>query len=146
MKKERILLFVILLAAFLVRVYGLNFPLYHWDERIAFGNVFYASYHDLALPIYEHGSFLQYIILLIWFLYRAFSLMPFTTFDLMASFIGNMAPYLILARIPLVLAGTGTVFLTYILAKRVYSKSVGNLAAFFLAFWFHKLCSLALYG
>ncbi|NOZ00102.1 MAG: phospholipid carrier-dependent glycosyltransferase [Chloroflexi bacterium] len=136
LRREYILLALVVLLAFAGRAYGLNFPAYHWDEKIGFDNIFYASHNQLALMIYDHGSFLQYLILGSWYIYLMFTGAPLTTQGLLTSFFGDAAPFVLLARGLLVLAGTGTVVVVYALGRRAYSKKVGLLAAFLLALTF----------
>ena len=135
-KRDAVLLAGILVFGFLFRVYGIAFPLYHWDEKIAFDNVMYASAHHLALLIYEHGSFLQYLILLLWDIRLLLSGVAPNTRNLISLFYSNMTPFLVLARLISVFASTGTLYFTYLLGKQAYSKKVGLFASFFLAFNF----------
>jgi uncharacterized membrane protein len=136
MKRSIGLLALILVLAFAVRAYGLNFPRFHWDENIAFGNTLYASYAQLREPEYEHGSLLPYLFLALWYGYLMLRGIAPAAQNLTPAFFGDPAPFVVLARGLLVLAGTGTVLAVYALGKQMYNRATGLLAAFFLAFTF----------
>lgn len=133
--KHRIVLMCILLGAFAVRVYGIGFPRYHWDENLNMDSVLFAAYNRLALPTYVHGSFFQYTILAGWSAYFVLNGAVPTTQNLLLTFFQDTT-LLIVARWFLVSIGTLTVAATYVLGKRLYNATVGLLAAFFLAFTF----------
>ncbi|MCX7841445.1 MAG: hypothetical protein N2559_18590, partial [Anaerolineae bacterium] len=122
-------LVLIVLGAFAVRVYGFDFPRYHWDENTNMDSVLYASYNRLALPTYVHGSFFQYTILAWWSAYFILSGTVPTTQNLLLAFFRD-AQLLMVARLFLVSIGTLTVVATYLLGKRLYNAPVGLLAAF----------------
>jgi|GEM_PF-2433646 len=127
------LLATILALGFFARAYGLDFPRYHWDENIDFGSVFYASFNYLQLQTYVHGSFSQYLILLIWDAWLLMAGVSPTTQNLLLAFFGNATPFLILARGLTVVVGTANGAAVYFLGRRLYNERVGLLAAFFLA-------------
>jgi len=129
---RRVALLVILILAFAVRAYGVDFPRYHWDENTNMDGVLYASYHRLALPTYVHGSFFQYSVLALWSVYLWVSGVAPTTQNLLLAFFRD-TQVLVLARLFLVAVGTMTVAVTYLLGKRLYNTTTGLLAAFFLA-------------
>jgi 4-amino-4-deoxy-L-arabinose transferase-like glycosyltransferase len=130
------LLVLVFLVAFVVRGYGLGFPLYHWDENTDFGNAFYASFHHLAMPAYNHGSFFIYVMMLVWDVYLALNGIQWSTPNVLLAFLREPMPLVIWARGLGVLAGTGTVVAIYFLGRRLYGRVVGLLAAFFLALMF----------
>lgn len=123
----------ILALGFLARAYGLSFPRYHWDENIDFSSVFYASFNYLQLQIYAHGSFSQYLTLLLWDVWLLLNGIAPMTQNLLLEFFDNSTPFLILARGLMVVVGTANVAVVYFLGKRLYNERVGLLAAFFLA-------------
>lgn len=127
---------LIIILALAMRVYGLDFPRYHWDENIGFGNVFYASFNGMRMNIYDHGSFYPYLMLVVWSIYMFLNGEMPTTYNLLATFIENAAPLVLLARGLIVLAGTANVVVVYWLGKRLYNAAIGLLAAFFLALTF----------
>lgn len=131
-----LLLVLILAVSFLVRVYGANFPLYHWDEGLGVDIEFYASHENFRPLIYDHGSFLQYLILLTWYAYLAFTGIPPTTESLMMGFYRETTNFMLLARGLLVVAGTATAASVYLLGRRLYAERVGLLAAFFIGLMF----------
>lgn len=126
--------FITLMAiSIFLRAYGLGFPSYHWDENLDFNNVFSASFNQLAILTYDHGSFHAYLILVIWHLYLFLIGEQPTTSNLILAYFTDPQPFLILARGLLVLASTGTVAMVFLVGKRLYNHRVGWIAAIFLA-------------
>ena len=135
-KRTILSLLFIMAAALLVRCYGINFPLYHWDENIGFTNVFSASYLHLRLLTYDHGSFYPYLILILWDIYLLFTGTIPSTYNLIYEFFINAQPFLLLARGFIVIVSTATIWIVFLLARQLYNRKVGLFAAFFLAFTF----------
>ncbi len=132
-----VLLVLILAAAFGVRVYGINFPLYHWDEGLSLNDAFYAVGNSMAMLSYEHGSLYTYILLLVWTpLVMALQRGLPGSFDFFLVFYQNPLLLEMTGRLVSVLASTGTVLAVYVLAQRLYSRTAGLIAAFFLALTF----------
>jgi len=112
----RILLAIIVCAAFFIRAYqvGINPPAISWDEA----SIGYNAYTLLTYARDEHGRFL-----------------PFDTFAAFGDYKPPVAIYLTVpfiavfglnefaVRIPSVLAGTVTVWLFYLLAQELFRKS-----------------------
>jgi len=135
--QDPVLLALVLVLALAVRVYGLNFPPhYHWDEQITFDNVLYASFSHLQLPTYVHGSFVQYLILSLWYTALILRGQQPSAENLLRAFFHNSTLFILLARSLLALAGTATVAVAYALGRYLYSRTVGLIAAFFLALTF----------
>ena len=130
---KRLLLSIIVLIALAVRIYGLNFPLYHWDEKGDIDNMLYASHNQLSLMLYAHGSFLHYIILTIWSVYLLFQGILPSSQNIISAFVKDPERLVLLARSFLVFVSTATIVLTYYLGKYFDRSKTGLLAAFFLA-------------
>lgn len=132
--RYKLLGFVTLISfSLLLRVYGLNFPGYHWDENIDFNNVFSASFNHFALLTYVHGSLHPYLILIAWKLYLLLNSIAPTTSNLIFGFFEDPKPFLILARGLMVLASNGSVVLSFLVGWKLYNQRVGWISAVFLA-------------
>ena len=127
---------IILACALVVRVWGIDFPRYHWDEGTNFDSVFYASYNNLALPTYVHGTFFQYGLLGIWYTFLLVQGLVPDTVILLDTYFHNPIPFLVLARLWVAIMSTANVLVVYVLGKRLYGTAVGLLSALFLAFEF----------
>ncbi len=132
-KKEILLLVLVISLALIVRAYGLDFPLYHWDEKVDFDNMLYASHNQLSLMLYTHGSFLHYLVLAVWSIYLTLQGVVPSSQNLIAAFVEERELFALLGRSLIVFISASTVALTYFLGKRLYRSSIGILAAFFLA-------------
>ena len=134
--KTILLIGLLLFLALIVRLYGLNFPLYHWDEKLDFGNTLYASFNQLSLAYYNHGSLLNYLVLACWGIYLLWHGEIPSSGTLLVSFFEQQETFALVGRFLMVLVSILAVQMVYDLGKRLYSVRVGVLAAFFLAFNF----------
>ncbi|MDI6784378.1 MAG: glycosyltransferase family 39 protein [bacterium] len=130
---------IILTFACLLRFWGIQFGLpyqYHPDE---------IKYVLLGLKVGVVGPNIGYFdnptgfVYLLFFEYgllylfgRLFSLFH-SAQDLAILYYQNPSIYLLLGRITTALFGVGTVYLTYLIGKRAFERTVGLLAALFLA-------------
>lgn len=131
------LLALVVLVALTVRVYGIGFPLYHWDERLSFTDVFFAMGNNLSMLTYEHGSLLTYILLLIWSPIVAVAQKGFPGFyEFFLAYYQNPLLLAVPGRLISSFASVGTVVCVYFLGRRLYHRTVGLIAAFFLALTF----------
>lgn len=162
--RKNILMIFILVSALIVRVIGLNpgYPPFHPDEPMSYGSAIIMTVKGNIDPgRYDYPAGVP---LVHWFFYRIF-LLPVALFRLFflhprvfltALRIGNRfleefkgiifgpGEYeaLFFSRYITAVFGVSTVFLTYLLTKRVFNKNTGLIAAFFLAFnWRHVLSS-----
>ncbi len=131
---HNILLALIVVLALGVRVYGINFPLYHWDERLTFSDVFFAVGNNLEMLTYEHGSLLTYILLFLWYplIALAHQTMP-GAFEFFRVYYQDPSWLALTGRLVSAVASTGSVLAVYVLGRRFYHRTVGLVAAFFLA-------------
>jgi len=161
--KDNFFLFLVLLAALVIRVIGVNpgYPPYHPDEPMSYGSAIIMTVNgNLDSGRYDYPAGVP---LVHWFFYRIFFL-PIALFKLffphprvfltairiggrfLAEFkepIFGRGEYdaLFFSRYVTAILGAGTVFLTYLLAKRVFNKTTGLVAAFFLAFNYRHVLS-----
>jgi 4-amino-4-deoxy-L-arabinose transferase-like glycosyltransferase len=134
---DRLIFCAILLIALVVRLYGINFPLYHWDEILTFNDSFFAVSNNLAMSTFEHGSLLTYILLLIWYpiIFVVQGKFP-GTFELLLTYYQNPLVLAVAGRAVSVLASTATVAFVYQFGSQLYNRAVGLLASSFLALTF----------
>lgn len=139
--KNLIILGLILLAALLVRVIGLDWYLPHTYELDEYWTI------KKAFEILKHGSLdtgsFMWPSLYIYIQavgYRFYHLWRILTESIQSlplqalSSNLNQTEILLVGRFTTVLYGVGTVFLVYFIAARMYSKKVGLLSSLFLAF------------
>ncbi len=131
---HRVLLALIVVLALAVRAYSINFPLYHWDERLTFSDVFFAVGNNLEMLTYEHGSLLTYILLFIWYplIALAHQTLP-GTYEFFLTYYQDPSWLALTGRLVSAAASTGSVVAVYVLGKHCYNRTVGLVAAFFLA-------------
>jgi len=145
MLKEHQMLAAILGVGFLLRIsgilWGIPFPdplegIYHPDEpNIITGAVEFPG-HILTNQNFVYPTFFSYFLGFITFPLRLF----FDAFDVPGP--GGMGSNLyyvvtVIGRFCSALAGTGTIFLTYLLAKNIYDQRRALLASAFLALTFY---------
>lgn len=134
---HNILLALVVLLALIVRVYGIGFPLYNWDERTTFADVFFAMGNNLAILTYEHGSLLTYILLSVWYPLVAVAQKTVPGyFEFFITYYQNPLLLAIPGRLISSFASAGTVLCVFFLGMRLYHRTVGLIAAFFLALTF----------
>lgn len=134
-------LLLILIAALVIRLIGIGHGLpyaYQIDEKYVVNHAVGFGTGDLN-PHNFHwpGTLLMYFIFM---LYGIFFLIGWilrifpTPQDFAELFIINPTAFYLIGRIAMAIMGTGTVYLTYLLGKKLYSAKVGLTGAFFLAF------------
>ncbi len=133
---EKVGLIFILLLSIILRVYGLSFPLYHWDEKLDFGNTIYASFNHLRLLFYNHGSFLNYLELALWSVFLLGQGVFPSPQSLLLSFLTSPKSLAVVGRFFILLGSVLTVWGAYFVAKKFFDKKVGLIAALCLAFNF----------
>ncbi len=139
MNRNMIILYLILLAAFLVRIIGLDwnlphsmFALYELDE-----------YYTVKIALrmlrernFNPGSFMWPSL---YFYIQAFAYGNYCFWALLMGFLQSLNDLTIrevylVGRMTTVLFGVGNVLLVYLIGKRMYSKKVGLIASLFLSF------------
>ncbi len=139
-KKERWLIFWILIAGFLFRVIGVSFGLphlYHADEPILINHAMAYGAGDFNPHFFKIPPLVSYILFIlygIYFLLGAAIGLFSNPFNFAAHFITNPASFYLIARFFLgVLTGTATVYFLFCLTKKHFSYERALLTATFLA-------------
>lgn len=137
------LLIGILAVSFVLRIWSVNFglpDLFHCDERIFPYNAFYAiSHKGKIFYVHNYGSFIPYLLsglYAIYFLILKIIGAVVTPFDFLVLFMKNPSNIYLIGRTLFVIAGTMSVFILYLLGKKLYNKSIGLLSAGFLGISF----------
>ncbi|MEW6556610.1 MAG: glycosyltransferase family 39 protein [Elusimicrobiota bacterium] len=143
-------IWLILLISTIVRVWGINFafPLRygHIDESVV---IFYTMRFFTGdfnpNPFFDYPTFYLYLLFFCYFLYFMLGLL-LGKFDSIGSFIShyntNAVPFILIGRLLTVAFSIGTIYLTYLLAKKLFDKKTGLLSALFLSLsWQHILSS-----
>jgi len=141
MNKNMIILYLILLAALLVRIIGLDWYLPHTYELDEYWTI------ERSFGVLEHGSldtgsFLwpslyMYIQAIAYGLYYLWRVLTESIRSLSLSGLAQnltQTEIFLVGRFTTVLYGLGTVLLVYFIGERMYSKKVGFLSSLFLAF------------
>lgn len=142
LKKVNIILLLILLLAFAVRMWGINFGLPHkhiLDEEAIIYGAFYTGTNQLQPLRYIYAPLVPYLILAEYGFYFIFGKL-FGSFvntnDFFISYLEDPTTFFLIARITLALFGVATVWLTWFIGKKFFDSKIGLIAAFFLALVF----------
>ena len=139
---SQICLGLILLLAFLVRVWGVGFglPAKHFiDEEGQIYGALYAAYSRLQPVRFMYASFVPYLLLAEYgtvFIIGKISGIYLAPFDFLVAYIRDPSNLFLLGRLTMVVAGTLSVWLIWKIGKKFYSKTSGLVAAGFLAIIF----------
>ena len=132
-------IFVIILLSLFVNLWGIGHDMpycYEHDERnfvvtaLSFGN------GDLN-PGFIHGSFLYYFLFLEYVAFYFIKLLSGSiksSGDFLLYYVNNPEPFFLIGRISIAILATFSVFLTYLIGKKISNKFSGLLAASFLGF------------
>ncbi|MBI5574563.1 MAG: glycosyltransferase family 39 protein [Elusimicrobia bacterium] len=144
------MIWLILLISIIIRVWGINFafPLRygHIDESVViFYTMRFFSGDFNPNPFFDYPTLYLY---LLFFCYLMFFSGGFIagSFDSIGSFIAfyntNAIPFILIGRVLTVVFSIGTIYLTYLFAKKLFDKKTGLLSALFLSLnWQHILSS-----
>ena len=152
MRRDYLLLSVILLFSFFLQVYGINHGLpYHFghDESLIVESAMRTGLGDLSPPHFGWpGSFHKYILFIVFGTYfilgkllGIFSgLNDFSTFFLL-----EPSSFYLIARLVSVFSGIVAILVIYLIANKLYNKRVGLLSSLLLSatFTFINLCQSA---
>jgi hypothetical protein len=133
-------LFLLLLVAFLLRIWGISFGLPgidHGDEAEVVNHAVRFGSGDLNPHRFQYGSLFQYLLFafygayfLIGYLFGKFiSVHQFAVY-----FINDPTVFYLIARALSAVFGTATLIIVYLIGKRIKGEEVGLIAALFLAF------------
>lgn len=144
MKKGRnYFLFIIILAGIIVRITGIDFGLpflYHNDEPLVVHYALAYSTGDFNPHFFKVPPLLSYMLFFMYGIFyclgRAVGVFS-NVKDFGFLFLNNPTLFYLIGRLMVgALFGSASIYLIYILAKRVFSKTVGLFSALFLAFNF----------
>ncbi|MFH1593352.1 MAG: glycosyltransferase family 39 protein [Candidatus Omnitrophota bacterium] len=134
------LILLILAVGILVRCYGIDFGLPHTrcrpDENVVIRHALYSSIKALHPTTFSYGSFYKYILLFLYALYYLFGLVSgrFTsTLDLIREYAVDPTNLFLINRLLAALLGTATVFIVYLIAKRLFDRRVALISSLFLS-------------
>lgn len=137
LKKEWLVIISILIFGFVVRLYKINNPVADWHswrqadtasvtrEYIKHGiNILYPTYHDISSI--QTGIFNP----------KGYRFVEFPIFNVIHVLFVKLLPFSleVSGRLVSILSSLVSVFLIYLIGKRLYGKEVGLIAAFFLSF------------
>jgi len=144
-KKVIWILFIILLIAFFLRIWGISFGLPgtdHGDETEVVNHAVRFGSGDFNPHRFQYGSLFQYILFvfygayfLIGYLLGTFS----SVHQFAVHFIKDPTVFYLIARGLSVFLGTATLGITYLIGKRVKNEIVGLFASLFLAFCYESV-------
>ncbi len=144
-KKVIWILFLILLFAFFLRIWGISFGLPgtdHGDETEVVNHAVRFGSGDLNPHRFQYGSFFQYILFVF---YSAYFLIGYllgtfsSVHQFAVHFIKDPTVFYLIARGLSVFFGTATLGITYLIGKRVKNEIVGLVASLFLAFCYESV-------
>lgn len=144
------MIWIILLTAFAVRIWGISFafPLRcaHPDETVVIAytiRFFTGSFNPE--PFFDYPALYLYILFLCYFIYFLFGITAGkfeTVTDFITSYYSDAVPFVLIGRMLTVIFAVTTVYLTYLFAKKLFDRKTGLLAALFLSLsWQHILSS-----
>ncbi|MBI3396884.1 glycosyltransferase family 39 protein, partial [Candidatus Woesebacteria bacterium] len=140
--KYLFLIILILLGALLVRLWGIGFGLPQIQIIDESGNVYFAFYtaaNGLRPLRYFYGPLIPYILVLeygVYFVLGKLAGFFSTPTNFFISYLSNPTPFLIIGRVTMAIAGVISVWLMWRIGTKFFSKRVGLISAFFLAFTF----------
>lgn len=141
-KLEKSVLIFIILIAFIVRAWGINFGLpysLHFDEGLLNYTAFFAASHKLRPDQFAYPMFYPYLIIFLYGFYYLLGLLMglwHSTREFFIAYLTDATPFLLLTRFSTVLISTATVGLLYWIGKKLYHKKIGLVAAFLLSLTF----------
>lgn len=142
-KKAIFLLCLIIVAAFILRMWGVSFGLpglFHFDERFFVYNAFYSLAHKGAIhTTYTYGNLIPYILGGLYSIYYVILKIigaVRTPFDFLVLYMQDPSRIYLIGRMLTVLASAFSVLALYLVGAKLYNKTVGLISAFFLAFSF----------
>lgn len=144
------MIWFILLISTIIRVWGINFafPLRygHIDESVViFYTMRFFSGDFNPNPFFDYPTLYLYLLFFCYFLFFSGGFIA-GSFDSISSFIAfyntNAVPFILIGRLLTIVFSIGTIYLTYLLAKKLFDKKTGLLSALFLSLnWQHILSS-----
>lgn len=146
-RNKAVILFVgIMLMAFLMRIWGIDFGLpyrYHIDETFYVALSLKLPSNGFELPVRTHGPNLFFLLLLaedvLYFLFKFLTGQVSSIAAFEQLYRSDPTNFVILARALSAIVGTLTLIPVYLLGKKLYRPIVGILAAILLGFSFQHI-------
>ncbi len=142
MRRHILFLILLILAGAFLRFYGIQFGLpylYHPDEPVAVHETLRMAAGGLRSDYTFHPHFFNYLLLFVYGAYYGIERVLghlYTIEDFKALFINDPTPFYLLGRVFSASLGVATIPLLYKTGEKIYGKTEGLLAAFFLTFSF----------
>lgn len=141
-RKTNIILLLILLSAFIVRIWGINFGLPNIqiiDEQGIVYAAFYAGANWLRIADYTNGQFIVYLVAFEYGLYFIVGML-LGIFqepqDLLISYLKDPSMLVLIGRISMVLGGVLAVWVLFVIGNKFFNPRVGYISAFLMSFSF----------
>ncbi len=144
------MIWFILLISTIIRVWGINFafPLRygHIDESVViFYTMRFFSGDFNPNPFFDYPTLYLYLLFFCYLLFFSGGFIA-GSFDSISNFVAfyniNAVPFILIGRLLTVVFSVGTIYLTYLFAKKLFDKKTGFLSALFLSLiWQHILSS-----
>lgn len=144
------MIWLILLTAFAVRIWGISFALPlrcgHPDETVVITYTirFFTGSFNPA-PLFDYPALYLYILFFCYFIYFLFGIAVGkfeTVTGFITSYYSDAVPFILIGRLLTVVFSVATVYLTYLFAKKLFDRKTGLLAALFLSMsWQHIISS-----
>ncbi len=141
-QRGKLQILLILLLAFSIRIFGIGYDLpsslsLFINENIAIDHTLYLFIiKNPNLGWFPYPTLYYYILFFAYWIYLMFGLI-FNIFgstnDLINQYLTNPTNFYLIGRATNVIFGTMTVWVTYRIGERLYSRKIGILGAFFLA-------------
>ena len=137
-RKYLFLLLLIIIFAFVLRIWGVNYGLpdiYHTDEERLVNHALAFGLGDLNPHYFNYPSFSMYLLFFQYGAYFAFGRLLgifSSVVDFQKLFFSDPTSFYLIGRITMTVLGTATVLLLYALGKKCYGPEAGLGAAFFL--------------
>lgn len=141
-KQGNLLATLVILLGFLVRVWGIDFGLpdkHIIDETEVIYTAFYAGANNLKPLRFEYSPFVSYILLAEYSAYFVLGrLLGYfaTAPDLFVNYISDPTIFLLLGRLTMVLAGTATVWILWLVGNKFFNRRIGLIGSLLLSLSF----------
>ncbi len=138
--KQNLALLSIIISALAIRLYSIyaNLPLMYWhDENNYIDNALRFGTGNLELITLTHGALYQIVLFLGYSGYYVFGKIAgffHSPIDLYLGYLKDPTSLFLIARGITVICGVGTVYLTYLVGRKIYGRNIGLAAGLFAGF------------
>jgi len=130
------LLLIIILFGLILRLWGINFGLYHPDEPLVVNQTLAFGTGNILPSTYYYPPFFHYFLFILYGLFFVIGWIagPFRIFDNFLNLVLiNQIPFYIIGRVAVALVGTATILIVYAITKRLHSKKAALLSSIFMS-------------